>query len=92
MSGAGAVELEVRTELVELWNVSRNELELALRIEYRPAGQRRWRRFNLIPDPGQTVAALERHANLAAQMVHAGRVPGRVELVESELVDDGGAA
>lgn len=77
---AGAVELEVRTSVVELINWTQGEQVEALRVEYRPAGTRRWSHFNLIPEPGQSLERLERHANLAAQMVHAGKVPGSFEL------------
>lgn len=76
---AGAVELEVRTEIVELLNVTRGETVDGVRVEFRPVGERRWRHVNLIPDPGQTLEALVKHAHLAAQMVHAG---GTAELVD----------
>jgi hypothetical protein len=85
---AGAVELEVRTSIVQLWNLSNGEAGLAVRVEFRPPGQRRWRRFNLVPDEGQELCRLERHANLAAQMVHAGRVVELVD-VDQEAGEDG---
>lgn len=76
---SGAVELEVRTSVEPVWHVTRGDELLALRVAYRPAGARKWQAFLLVPDPGQTIAELERHANVAAQLVHARRLSGNLE-------------
>jgi hypothetical protein len=92
---AGAVELELRTEVVELVDLTRGELGYAVRVDYRPAGSRRWSHFNLIPKPGQTLEALVKHAQLAAQLVHAGAavdVDAATGAIAAAELDDGGAA
>lgn len=69
---AGAVELEVRTSRSEALSLGGGGWFPVVRVQYRPAGTRIWRHFNLVPKDGQTLEQLEKHANVAAQMVHAG--------------------
>jgi hypothetical protein len=71
---SGELELEVKTSIVELVNWSRGTVGLALRVDWRKAGARRWDHFNLVPDEGQTIAELRAHADEAARLVVAGRV------------------
>lgn len=62
------VELEVKTERDrQLWPEHRE----VVRVLYRPLGTRRWTRFVIVPDPGQSLDELERNAARAAEQHYA---------------------
>ena len=67
-------ELEVRTSLVELINFTRGGISIAVRVDWRPRGRRRWEHFILLPDVDQTIDELRELAGEAARRVYAGQV------------------
>ncbi len=64
--------LEVRTEREQTISLSNGRRQMVVRVLYRRPPTRRWTRFLLVPDEGQDVDALERHAVEAAALHAAG--------------------
>lgn len=60
--------LEVRTEPERVTNLTTGEVMDALRVKYRKPGKRRWTKFLVVPDEGQTIDDLK---NLSSRIAHA---------------------
>lgn len=89
-----AVELEVRSSRTAAYDLAAGEWMPAIKVAYRPAGERWWRRFVLTPKAGQPLDELERRVELIAQLVHAGKAdlePAGAFVDVDEIPDDGAA-
>lgn len=65
--GVVSAELELRCEPDEIvWSSTGGYVGPALRVQYRSAGDRRWRSFLLCPTDGQALNELEQLARPAA--------------------------
>lgn len=67
---SAATALEVKTERDRAWRLNDGAQSEVVRVLYRKPPTRRWTRFLLVPDEGQSLEELEAHATEAA-VLHA---------------------
>ena len=72
MKITSTTELEHRTTIEQALPLRAGDYEgPVVRVAYRPFGTRRWTRFLLVPDEGQSIDELRDFAGMAAQIHHA---------------------